>query len=190
MPYFLISGSLRPWGSTSCARAPGDIQGATISFSPDYFHNHFLLLWPGRLLPTFWGSTLFSPRIILVSRSGEGQKLRRGCGHNVPPKRNFLLWGNVYSAAHALAYFVFNWPKSILSWFHPQAALCNSSYSNMCLGIEVLYVANGLILLWSSKTQPLVLLARLKSILPLQPCYQVVRKAGLRPNSATCTDIN
>lgn len=171
--------------------APGDIQGGYhFPFSPDVI---FITISSssdlggscppsGALICSLPGSSWSQDQV-------RARNLTKAQGTMFPQSRNFLLWGNVSFCCTCFSYFVFNWPKSILSWFHPQAALCNSSYSNMCLGIEVLYVANGLILLWSSKTQPLVL-ARLKSSLPPQPCYQVVRKAGVRPNSATCTDIN
>ena len=105
MPYFLISGVTKALSDLHlCAISWRYPRGLPFSFqSWRYFHNRFLLLWPGRLLPTFWGSDLFFPRNILVSRPGECQKPYEGKGHNgVPPKPKLFALGEHFILLHTL----------------------------------------------------------------------------------------
>ena len=111
MPYFLISGVTKALSDLHlCAFSWRYPRGLPFPFqSWRYFHNCFLLLWPGRLLPTFWGSDLFFPRNILVSRPGECQKPyegtghnRQGSGHNVPPKLKLFALGEHFIVLHTL----------------------------------------------------------------------------------------
>ena len=85
IPYLLISGVTKVLSDLHlCAVSRRYPRGLPFPFqSWSYFQNHFLLLWPGRFLSTFWGSDLFSPRNILISRPGECQKPYEGTGHNV-----------------------------------------------------------------------------------------------------------